>query len=311
MNILDRLNAVVDYVERNITDEIDLNHLASIACCSAYNFQRMFAFITEVSIVEYIRRRRLTLAALELQHSDIKIIDLALKFGYESPVSFTRAFQAVHGITPSEAKKANTTLKAFPRMTFQIIIKGVSEMNYRIVKTPSFQVFGLEGTVPSNIYGEINFNAIGATWGKYYQNGGHEQLEKDSCNEKLPFYREMFVMEHMCPIHALYTCKKVDDSNYGYMLCSFVTSESKHDGYAIFDIPETTWAVIPSNIDDDCSDLGKTLLGLARRFYTEWLPTSEYEMADGPQFEMQGWVNGVFPEGHSYWELWMPIVKKP
>ena len=96
MNILDRLNAVVDYIERNITEDIDLNHLASIACCSTYNFQRMFVFITEVSIVEYIRRRRLTLAALELQHSDIKIIDLSLKFGYESPVSFTRAFQAVH-----------------------------------------------------------------------------------------------------------------------------------------------------------------------------------------------------------------------
>jgi len=305
MNILDRLNAVINYVECHLNEDLDLDYLAGLACCSTYNFQRMFTFITDISIVEYIRRRRLTLAALELQQSDIKVIDLAMKYGYNSPISFARAFQAIHGITPSEARKCNVSLKAFPRIHFQIIIKGVNEMNYRIVKTPTFQVFGLEGAVPSNIYGEINFNAIGATWGKYYENGGHEKLEKDSCNEKLPFYNKMFVMEHMCPIHVLYTCKKVDDSNYGYMLCSFVTSGSKHDGYTIVDIPETTWAVFPSDINDDCGDLGKTLLNLAKRFYSEWLPTSEYEIADGPQFEMQGWVNN-----HSYWELWMPIIKK-
>jgi AraC family transcriptional regulator len=305
MNILDRLNAVIDYVENNIIEDIDLTHLANIACSSSYNFQRMFTFITEVSIVEYIRRRRITLAAFELQHSDIKIIDLALKFGYESPVSFARAFQAVHGITPSEARKSNTSLKAFPRITFQIIIKGVNEMDYRIVKTSAFQVFGLEGAIPTNTYNEINFDGIAATWGKYYENGGHEKLEKDSCNEKLSCYSEMFVMEHMCPIHAVSNYRKNDESNFGYMLCSFVTSGSKHNGYSIVDIPATTWAVFPSDLDDDCGDLGKTLLNLAKRFYSEWLPTSEYELADSPNFEMQGWVND-----HSYWELWFPIIKK-
>ena len=303
MNLLDRLNAVVDYVEDNITEDINLKHLAAIAYCSSYNFQRMFVFITGVSIAEYIRRRRLTLAALELQQSDVKIIDLALKFGYESPTSFTRAFQTVHGITPSEAKKSNIALKAFPRMTFQIKIQGVTEMNYRIVKTPPFQVFGLSGTVPTNTVSEINSPSVGAIWDKYYKNGGHEKLEKDSCNEKLPFYDEMFV-EHMCSIHALENYKKIDDSNYGYMLCSFVTSGSKHEDYEIADIPASTWAVFPCDTDDECGDPGATFTYLAKRFYSEWLPTAEYEKAESPDFEMYGWGNG-----HLYLELWFSIAK--
>lgn len=305
MNILDRLNAVINYVECHLTEELDLNYLANLACCSTYNFQRMFTFITDISIVEYIRRRRLTLAALELQQSDIKVIDLSMKYGYDSPISFARAFQAIHGITPSEARKSNTSLKAFPRIHFQIIIKGVNEMNYRIVKTPSFQVFGLSGTVPSNTVSEVNSPSVGAIWDKYYKNGGHEKLEKDSCNEKLPFYNEMFV-EHMCPIHALENYKKIDDSNYGYMLCSFVTSESKHEGYEIVDIPASTWAVFPCDANDECSDPGVTFTYLAKRFYSEWLPTSEYEKAESPDFEMYGWVND-----HLYLELWFSITKKP
>ena len=84
MNILDRINAVIDYIECNLTEEIDLKHLAGLACCSIYTFHRLFSYITDVSIVEYIRRRRLTMAALELQQSDIKIIDLALKYNYEN-----------------------------------------------------------------------------------------------------------------------------------------------------------------------------------------------------------------------------------
>lgn len=147
MDVSQRLNAAIAYVEQHITEELDYQKLVRLAGCSAYNFQRMFSFIADISIVEYIRRRRLTLAALELQQSDIKVIDLALKYGYDSPVSFARAFQAFHGVTPSEAKKSNVSLRLFPPITFQITIQGVGEMNYRIVKTEPFQLFGIEGLI--------------------------------------------------------------------------------------------------------------------------------------------------------------------
>lgn len=150
MEWLERMNRALDYVESNLANEIDMNVVAQMACSSSYNFQRMFSFITDVSLIEYIRRRRLTLAAFEIQNSDAKIIDIALKYGYESPVSFARAFQALHGIAPSLAREDGVILKAYPRMSFQISIKGESEMEYRIETKEAFDIFGIE-TIGSSI----------------------------------------------------------------------------------------------------------------------------------------------------------------
>ena len=145
MDWLARMTAALSYVEENLDGEIDHGELARIACCSSHNFFRMFSFIADISLSEYIRRRRLTLAALELQNSDIKVVDLAVKFGYDSPISFARAFQALHGITPTEARADGVMLKAYPRLSFQISIKGEKKMDYRIETKEAFQVFGIEG----------------------------------------------------------------------------------------------------------------------------------------------------------------------
>ena len=114
----------------------------------------MFSFLAGVSLSEYVRRRRLTLAAFELNNSNTRIIDLAVKYGYNSPDSFTRAFQNQHGITPSEAKFNGQLLKAYPRMTFQLSIKGVDEMNYRIVEKEAFHIIGIKKRIP------IMFNGV-------------------------------------------------------------------------------------------------------------------------------------------------------
>ena len=144
MEWIDRMNNAVDYIELNLTDELSYEKLAQTACCSTYHFQRMFSFITGVPLSEYIRRRRLTLAAFELQTSNIKVIDVAVKYGYESPEAFSRAFKNLHGVMPISARDIGVSLKAFPKMTFSISIKGVSEMNYRIEEKEPFEVFGLE-----------------------------------------------------------------------------------------------------------------------------------------------------------------------
>lgn len=104
MEWLERLNQSVHYIEENLSNNISYEHAARIACCSTFHFQRMFPYLAGISLSEYIRRRRMTAAAFDLQTSDIKIIDLALKYGYDSPTSFNRAFQSVHGISPSEHK---------------------------------------------------------------------------------------------------------------------------------------------------------------------------------------------------------------
>ena len=132
MDWLDRMNRAMDYMETHLADEISYEEIARKACCSSYHFQRMFPFITGVPLSEYIRRRRLTLAAFDLQTAGCKVIDVALKYGYESPESFTRAFKSLHGISPAAARRVGASLKAYPRMAFQLSIKGDIEMKYRI-----------------------------------------------------------------------------------------------------------------------------------------------------------------------------------
>ena len=121
MDWLNRMNKAVDYIESNLADEISYDKAAQVACCSAYHFQRMFSFITDVPLSEYIRRRRLTLAAFELQTSDIKVVDVALKYGYESPEAFSRVFKNLHGVMPVSARDIGVALKAFPNRYDDIV----------------------------------------------------------------------------------------------------------------------------------------------------------------------------------------------
>lgn len=121
MDLLMKMNAALDYIESNLTEDIDFTIVAQKAYCSSYNLQRMFSFI--VPLAEYIRRRRLTQAAIELQNSNAKVIDVALKYGYDSPVSFSRAFANIHGITPNEAKQSGVELKVYPKISFKFQLK--------------------------------------------------------------------------------------------------------------------------------------------------------------------------------------------
>lgn len=127
-----RMNKAMDYIESNLTTKISYDRISQIVCCSTYNFQRMFSFIADISLSEYIRRRRLTTAAYELQTSDTKVIDIAYKYGYASPEAFSRAFKSLHRITPKLMRNKDITLKTYPKMTFSIINKGGIEVNCQI-----------------------------------------------------------------------------------------------------------------------------------------------------------------------------------
>jgi AraC family transcriptional regulator len=152
--------------------------IAKKACCSPYHFQRMFTFMTDMTLSEYIRRRKMTMAAFELINQDTKIIDLAYKFGYESPEALTRAFQNQHGITPSSARKLGVHIKSYPRVSFQLTVKGVFEMEYKIIKKPAFQVYGIERIFDTKD-GE-NLTAIPAFWMEQMQNGAYEALRQST-----------------------------------------------------------------------------------------------------------------------------------
>ena len=148
MDSLRSLNNALAYIEEHLTEEIDYSKITKIAYCSEYHFKRMFSFLSGISLSEYIRRRKLTLAALDLKDKSFRIIDIAVKYGYSSADSFTRAFHSVHGILPSEARSELTQIKAYPKMTFQLSIKGGCEMNYRIVEKEPFKLVGFKKRVP-------------------------------------------------------------------------------------------------------------------------------------------------------------------
>lgn len=296
MDWLKRMNSALDYVENNLINEIDMNKVAQMALTSSYDFQKMFSFITDVSLVEYIRRRRLTLAAFEIQNSNIKIMDVALKYGYESPVSFTRAFQAMHGIAPSLVRDGGVVLKAYPRISFQISIKGESEMEYRIESKQGFSIFGIE-TIASSVE-DANYQSPAHLWSQCHKNGCYEKLFKDS--GALP----SFISQNLCKIHGAVNYKKTEENTYPYMLFAFLGENSNTEGYSVTHIPAQTYAIFSSEKFNWDEDLAKILTTLKKRFYTEWLPTSNYEKVEGPEFEIYG---GTPEEG--YIELWYPIVK--
>ena len=174
MEWMERLNSAMDYIEKNLTDKIDYQQLGRIACCSSYHFQRMFSYMAGMPLSEYIRKRKMSLAAVDLQGNDAKIIDIAEKYGYNSPTAFNRAFQSIHGIAPSAMKTEGTSIKSFPPITFKITIKGVEEMNYRIETKDPFRIVGVSVPLEKEI--EKNFAVIPKKWEEISANGTLQTL---------------------------------------------------------------------------------------------------------------------------------------
>ena len=143
MEWIERLNKAMDYIEEHLTDEIDYGQLGRIACCSSYHFQRMFSYMAGMTLSEYIRKRKMSLAAVDLQGGDAKIVDVAEEYGYHSPTAFNRAFQAIHGVAPSAVKNEGVPVKSFLPISFKITIKGAEEMDYRIETREAKGVLGV------------------------------------------------------------------------------------------------------------------------------------------------------------------------
>lgn len=284
MDWLEHMNAAIEYIEMHLADEISYDRAARIACCSTYHFQRMFSYITGVPLSEYIRRRRLTLAAFELQAGNSKVIDVALKYGYESPEAFSRAFKKLHGVMPVAAHNIGVSLKAYPKMTFSITIKGDIEMKYRITQREAFRVFGVYTDVSTNQ--EIAFEQVPQFFRKC-----DEDLVPDEMNELLGRFKDNHT------ISALYDHS---ESSFKYMICQFLPKGlSVPDKFTVLDVPAATWAVfdVPDN----------EIQAMWRRIWTEWFPTSGYEIVEGVQFEM---YYGLAGHENVFGEIWIPVKKK-
>ena len=163
MDWLKSWNEALDHLEQNLDGEVSLEELGRLAGCSPYHFQRMFSYLAGVPLKEYIRRRRMTHAAADLRQGD-KVLDVALRYGYDSPTAFNRAFQAVHGVAPSLAKQDGVKLKAFPRICFKFVLKGDTEMEYQIVRREEFRIVGFRMPLPMDA--EESFQMVPRFWGE-------------------------------------------------------------------------------------------------------------------------------------------------
>ncbi|RCX17185.1 AraC family transcriptional regulator [Anaerobacterium chartisolvens] len=290
MDTLSSMNNALAYIEEHLTEDIDYSKISKIAYCSEYHFKRMFSFLSGISLSEYIRRRRLTLAALDLKDRDLRIIDVAVKYGYGSADSFSRAFHSMHGILPSEARSENTQLKAYPRMTFQLSIRGGCEMNYRIVEKESFKLVGFKTRVP------IIFEGINPEIAKMTELLTPEIIKQ---------LKSISNVEPTGIISAStnFSEGRMEEKGELDHYLGVATSSNETAEFDVLKIDAGAWAVFES-----IGPFPETLQNVWGRIYSEWFPSSGYEAIEGPEILWNESQNTENPKYRS--EIWIPVKKK-
>lgn len=285
----ERMNAAIAYIEDRLDGDVDINEAAKKACCSLFHFQRMFFAIIGYTPADYARRRRLTLAATELAVSDIKVIDLAVKYGYDSPDSFTRAFRSVHGITPQAARGPGVKLTAFPRISFHIKLEGGHDMDYQIMEKPAFRVAGkIRKFTNAN---KQNLVDIPRWW------------EEFAASQELPKILDVAGNRPgmLTGSQILGICFDFGQGEiFKYSIAVELPEGKSANAFETLDIPASTWVVFDTTINDiqQCWD----------RIYREWFPSTGYEHTGGPELEV--YLPGDFNNPAMPCQIWVPVVKK-
>lgn len=279
MDWVSGMNAAMERLEAQLLEEVDITELARMVGLSPFHFQTVFCCMTGVTLGEYVRRRRMSRAAADLQDG-MRVIDAALKYGYQSPTAFNRAFRQVHGIAPSDARRRGAALKSYPPLRFQITIRGAEEMNYRIVPMDAFTMLVKKREFDV----ETGFEKAPAFWDEYRADGE-------------PAVRGLYGV-----------CRDPEDGagTFTYMIGDRCEPDAPiPDGYEKITVPAFTWAVF-----EDRGQLPEALQRLNRRIFAEWLPgNGEYELAAGWNIEEYNAVdmqNGVWDESYRF-ALWAPV----
>jgi AraC family transcriptional regulator len=251
----------------------------------------MFMVVLGNTPAEYVRKRRLTLAARELTSTDAKVIDIALKYGYDSPDSFARAFRNVHGIAPQAARAPGVTLTAFPRISFSITLKGDSDMDYRIIEKPAFEILGRSRKFHTK-NGE-NFIKIPQFWHEYMETDEYKTLMD------LPEGKLGVVTGGQC----LGVCFGGEECNwdpFSYGIGIEKPAKKSAIKFEVIAVPAASWAVFDCTLDN--------LQDVTKRIFSEWFPSTGYEHASAPEIEV--YLPGEFANTAMKCQIWIPVVKK-
>lgn len=284
MNWMKIIEDAVAYIEGNITEDLTVGRIAREVNMSAFYFQKGFSMLCGYTVGEYVRMRRLSIAGEELLSSDEKVIDLAAKYGYDSPDSFTKAFTRFHGKTPTDVRRGGAVLKSFAPLHIKLTLEGGSVMEYRIEKKPTFKVMGIS-----------------------------RDFSYENANAEIPkFWDEAFVQASERPVKGMYgVCfdEEMGGNRFRYMIADDLdTEQAERKHLDIQEIKEHEWAVFPCR--------GKMPLPLQevnRRIFSEWLPASSYEIAEGYNIEYysnpEDFQMGM-EDSEYYAEVWIPVKEK-
>lgn len=303
MDWINGMNEAVNFIEENLCEDLSIEDIASRCFSSSYHFQRMFSLISGITVGEYIRKRRLTLAGKELISEKSKIIDTALKYGYENPDSFTRAFQAFHGITPSECKKSNKPLKSFSRLEINFSLKGGNMMNYRIEEQPAMTLTGFktcfhglpEGKERAEQEKELFITTRGKQW----------FLQGAACDSKI----YCLITDVTEQGYNFRYCHKLDDWTRSALYNKAITGVDFIEDLKLenIDIPKQTYVIFeakPDNIKDTIPEYQK-LLDSKINLLSSWLPEMGFQLADAPEMAVYNWM----PRNDRSVEIRLPVEK--
>lgn len=300
MDWITGIQNAINYIEDHLSEELDYEQIAKESFSSSFHFQRVFSILCGYTLGEYIRNRRLTLAGTELVASREKVIDIAYKYGYETPESFSKAFQKFHGVTPSQARNGGVVLKSFSRLSIKVSLEGGSIMNYRIEEKPAMLLTGYKRHFtgsPNKKNEQDHYFACESRLLQYILRGMSNQIT-DTYEVLTNFTPDSYDFYFAYPLPAW--CLEDFDADLGEFAKKF---DHLQIPAGLYFVCETERCEFPTNLQDD----------LRRKAISEWLPTSGYELRDAPEIGLIHWFwkEGDDHINHSrYCELWLPITPK-
>ncbi len=272
------------YIEENLSGELTVGRIAEKVNISPFYFQKGFSMLCGYSVGEYIRMRRLSVAGSELVTSDNKVIDLALKYGYDSPDSFTKAFTRFHGSTPTDVRRKGALLKSFAPLHIKIILDGGNTMEYRVEEKPAFRVMGVS-----------------------------KMFSYETANADIPqYWDEIHVQAAVKPVEGMYgICfdEEMGGNRFRYMIADDLEEgKAGEKNLETYEVPRHTWAIFPCR-----GAMPLSIQEVNRRIFSEWLPAGNYEIAEGYNIEYYS-DSAEFKDGTQdpdyYAEVWIPVRER-
>ena len=285
MRWTESIDKAISYIEENITQELTIESIAKEAMISPFYFQKGFAMLCGFTVAEYIRCRRLALAGIELLATEDKIIDIAIKYAYDSPDSFTKSFTRFHNVTPTAVRKNGAMIKSFAPLKIKFALEGGYSMDYKIIEKDAFTVVGLARVFQY----ENAMESIPKLWAEFN--------ESEKCNE-------------ICSTYGINIDESMGGNEFEYLIADIYNAANDiPEGFITKMIPHFTWAVFPCK-----GAMPQAMQDVNKKIYSEWLPAcKDYEIAAGYCIEMYNdpakYPKGIQDENYSS-EMWIPVKRK-